>query len=255
MSRELPDIDIPDIVRQSSEISFWLPRENKKDISGRPLTKILIGLTADKTGFYPLEINIGKKGPKSIFIVGNGSERSKSAKTLRKIVDRQSSRTAPGYLKTNIIESQSNPLGLTEDPVIKAHLEPNLRLFPPVPSSLKVLQKISEDINYKSKVLSFTDKDPKILVIEDLAEFFRMVDPYKDAKLELLIKILNYTGKEPNLTIVRVQEKDLSLLQENGITKESVPGFWLFESKVPGLFHLWNKRRKKFSKVPIFPFD
>lgn len=263
MSKELQGLTIGNSPEDGPELDLWFPRFNHKETQ-RPITKFVIGLVPSGNRYYPVEMDLTKREPNNIFVVG-GADPYKEYFMLS-LIKRASEVISPGYLNINLIADVNDPHHLAGVSPLVVHriAKPIFTTFPEGPLTAKILDSVTEKLNKNLGIFETKKLYPDILAIENLSNFETKILGNQD-KNEKFKKILEYRGPQPHLTVATINEADLPILKENGIGPDITPGIWLFrkgsvlgKAKVKGIgagFHTWNRKKKKFSEFCIIPFN
>ncbi len=261
MSRELEVLNIAKVSRDSTDIDHWLPSHNHPDLD-RPITKMVLGFVPSENRYYPVEVDITKNTNNTIFVVG-GPDSGKED-LVKSILQFQGERTAEGYLKVDMVLRHDSQYELDKTWGIKRHIEKNGVAYAPEGKIAEVvLSRIVADLETKQKRFSFKQDNPRILVVDDLGNFFRKGRP---ENTELLKKTLTYKGPRSFATICMVEDTDLDDLSAQGFNtgEKSTGGIWLIGKSIAtedlypdfpsGYFLQWSPSKLKLGELPIKSF-
>lgn len=263
MSKEFQGLEVPNIVRDSKNLEYWLPHIHHRELD-RPITSLFLGVIPTEAGnFYPVEINLLKETQNNIFIVGNSA--SKKEELLKGALNYAGQRTAEGYLKVQAITGHTDPYQIAKMPWLKRHFGRNDITHAPEGIMPKyILSDILKELDKKPGFRFRNNDNPRFLVIDDLGYLLRRGQ--KDT-MSMAMDIMKYKGKLPFMTISLVNDFDLDLLKQMGNIAPDNPesGIWFIgqseapdagmEDFPPGYFLQWNSRKKRVGNTPITFFD
>lgn len=245
-----PGLNIRDITRSDADIDNWQRHALIPDLRNLPITNVLIGVTLDKKfNYYPIDIDLLKKGPKNIFIEGGGDGFGKE-ELLVGILRRASDTIAQGHLEMDIITTYDDPAKLTTSLFLERHMRTaNYTKCPEGQVAGKMINRVLEKVHSKSDKQEKRDK-AKIFAIDDLGFVVK-----KSGANRKFRAIFESPNRNSLLTIATINESDKDFLASIGISKEKTPGIWIKEDeRVDNIFYAWNKRKKRYSSAAILPF-
>ncbi len=249
MTKELPGLEVPGIIRSDADVNSWVKSIHHKDIYDLKTTDVLIGVVYTRTGMNAVEIDLTKKQTNTIFLVGD--EYSGKGDFMAGLLRRASDNIAEGHLNLDLITTHDDPNEFTTSLFLQKHLQ-NSR-YTRVPESNKaarIITRVAEEIDTTSR-FRFDKQKTHILMIEDLGSLVRSLEG-REGAMDNLKKILKYKGVTPLLTVVGINKTDVKPLIMHGINKKFMPGVWMYGDN--GVFQVWKPKKKDLSEINIRPF-
>lgn len=246
MSKELPP------QRADRNLMSWIRDVRLPDLTKLPITTILIGVIKSEGGYSPIEIDLTKRQPKTIFIVGDPD--SQKEELMLGMLRRASITIAPGYLNLDIIGPPDSPY-LLADQYVSEHFKG---------TSFSTIEKMAEQVEPNKAFPVLFSTNPHLFLIDNLGSYLRTLKGKKDkaARIKDLNTIFGHKTRVPLLTVATINFEDVGSLGANGINLETNNIIWIvgksagdkkLASIEPGTFLFWSKKDNKFG-TQVFPF-